>query len=125
MEKLSEAQLWAKISKLKGQHVRTIAQGRKNQILDVLDDKVIRISSTSSKPSPVPRRHFHNTYDYLWEHGHVTHSHFDKPDFPENPVGKRVSRIVLAILASAVPEQVEPFPRKGHQQSGIRLKTRP
>ena len=109
--KLTRAELVGAIKSLQGGQVCTVDEGIANDILDVDESRVVRRSAKSSKTSSVAMKHFWNTYEYVWAHGHVTHDHFKKPDFHGDPVGDRVACIILAILRDAVPEQIEAFKR--------------
>ena len=123
MDKLTEEELWSRITAQAEEMIYTIDQGARNRIERVTASKVVRRSANSSKASSVARKHFWNTYEYLWEHRQVTHLHLVRDDFRGQPVNRRVARIVLAILGKAAPEQIEMFKRDPqHRHSGIRLR---
>ncbi len=123
MDKLTEEELWSRITAQAEDMTYTIDQCVPNRIERVTASKVVRRSANSSKASSVARKHFWNTYEYLWEHCQVTHLDLVRDDFPGQPVKRQVSRIVLVILGKAAPEQIEMFKRDPqHRHSGIGLR---
>ena len=123
MDKLSEEDLWSRITAQAGGVIYTIDRRVPNRIERVTASKVIRRSAGSSKPSSVARKHFWNIYNYLWEHCVVTHRELNRDDFPGKPVKSQVSRFVLAVLTKAAPEHIAKFKRDADKRhSGIRLR---
>ena len=122
MGMLTEDELWKRVKKLLHKTTYTIQRRELNYIEQVTANRVCLAKNGKSRPSSPTRAQIWSAYRYLWEHCQVT-----QKDYASNRlsgiIGKRVSRIVLAILSDAVPEQIEAFQQeKGIPQSGIRLK---
>ncbi len=113
---LSEEELWSRIKNLEGKTIYTIKQRRRNHILKVTDWEVI-IEGRRTRPS---RKYIYNVYRYLHKHGEITKDDFVK--ICGNEICKKVGRITMAILASALPDEVEAFTCNERGLSGIRLK---
>ncbi len=112
------------MKQLEGKTVPTIEQRKPNTVVGVTDTKV-KLEKDIGEPRPsVPiRSDIVNTYRYLVANGQVTGDDFEK--IPENRPFARVSRITIAILRDAVPEQIEELHRvPGKSLSGIRLRTK-
>ena len=85
-------------------------------------NKVCLVKDGKSRTSSPTRAQIWFTYKYLWDQCQVTREDFASDEL-FGIVEDRVSRIILAILRDAVPEQIEVFQRgPGIPQSGIRLK---
>ena len=123
MGKLTEEQLWSKVKKLLGRTIWTIVQHRANTLVEIRANRLLfEYANGQIRKTQPTKEQIWRTYSYLMERCQVTHDDFDVIPGQLHR-DKRVSRIILAILAQAVQEQIEPFKRnEGAGKSGIRLK---
>ena len=123
MKALSGHELWQRVRGLEGRTIYTIDRHRANIVSQVTSSEVRLLRSNGEPRLATPRRtDIMNTYAYLLGNGRVTGEDFAR--IPGNLVGRRVSRIVLAILRDAVPDQIEKFHRQPPSVplAGIRLR---
>ena len=125
MRELTDSELWARVRPLQGQVVYTPAIGKPSLITEVTEDEVLRTTPDGSKSiTPASRVQVFSHYDYVWQKGIFT-----REDYPGVPVlSRRNGCFILALLAAAVPKQIQTFRgdnpwRPG--KSGIKLKWYP
>lgn len=114
---LSNDELWLRIKQLEGKMVRTIVLRKENKVLEVTERELL-IENRNTAPS---REFITRVYRYLYRHGQVTGDNWEQ--ICGNEFCGKVGRITLAILAEAVPDQIEAFvPSEKGKKSGIRKK---
>ena len=112
---LSDEELWQQVKRLRGRTICTITRRSENKILEVTEREVI-IERRVTRPS---RDFIVKVYHYLCRKGEVTGD--DWKQICGNTYCGKVGRITLAILAEAVPDQIEVFvPAVRGKKSGIR-----
>ena len=125
MRCLIREELWKRVEKQQGKTVYTIQMGQPNYVQQVTGSKVLLTRDGKPRPSQPTEELVWSTYCYGCGSGRVTGDDFKEGMVSGNPIGKRVSRIILALLACAVPEQIETF-KQGQDSStnlsGIRFK---
>ena len=113
----ADHQIWAAIASLQGKTVRTIAQGKPNTILRV-SNYDIQIQGRATRPT---RKDVQTYCQVLLTHKVITSR--NRPTFGW-PGGHKTGRIIMAILADALPNHVQAFgPNNPYVPglSGIRL----
>jgi hypothetical protein len=118
MALLDEGEIWQRIKKLENKVIRTIEKGRVNKILFVSNSD-ITIEGRKTKPT---REDVKIYWQILTNDGMITKE--NRPEFGWSG-GHKTGRIVMAILATALPDYIEAFPRHNpyvRGLSGIRLK---
>ena len=117
---LSENELWQHIRKLEGETVLTLKRRNPNKILSVTNDSV-EIKDRSTKPS---REDIFCVYQYVHRVGRVTREDlYGEGSILGHPYARKTGRIIMSILARAVPDEILPIPAN-ERLSGIRLRGR-
>lgn len=116
----NEDEIWQRIKRLEKKVVKTIEKGKENRILSVSNSD-ITIQGRRTRPT---REDVQIYCKVLIRDRMVTKE--NRPQFGKFgwSGGHKTGRIIMAILASALPEYVEAFPRNNpHVRglSGIRL----
>ncbi|MCL0057869.1 hypothetical protein M1N05_02230 [Dehalococcoidales bacterium] len=115
---LSDSELWERVRGLEEETVYTIQQCKPNRILRVTADKV-EIAERKTKPS---REDILRVYHHLQRMGRVTREDlYGNASILKNPLARKTGRIIMAILAAAVPEEIDVIPET-ERLSGIRLR---
>ena len=125
MEKLSRAELWQRVKRVQRKIIHSIEQGSPSLITGVTGDTVERARPTGGKQlTPAHREELYNTYRYVVDNGRVTGK-----DFGNVPGHRRFGlngRLIIALLADVIPDQIEVFKRDNpwlRGLSGIRLRS--
>lgn len=117
MTLLDDSRLWERIRGLKGETILTIDRKKANKILEVNNERVV-IENRKTAPT---KKDIILFYHCLKKRGILT-----KENIPEEFFLRKIARIILAILAEAVPEEIEGFERGKDPRfptlSGIRVK---
>jgi hypothetical protein len=114
-----EGETWQRIKRLENKVTRTIEEGKGNRILFVSDSD-ITIQGRKTRPT---REDVEIYRQLLIRDGMITKK--NRPQFGWSG-GHKTGRIIMAILASALPEYVGAFRRDNpyiRGLSGIRLKS--
>jgi len=98
-KKLTKNALWKRIKKLKGKIIYTIEEKEKNEIIDVTSNEII-IKDRQSRPT---KDDIWRVYELLWIEKRLNKNNTPQDLFSD----KKVARIIYAILAEAVPEQIK------------------
>ncbi len=115
---LNDEELWERVRGLEGETVYTLKQRKPNKILSVTDDSV-EIKDRSTKPS---REDIFCVYQHLLRTGKVTKKDlYGNASILGDALARKTGRIIMAILARAVPDEIEPIPAN-ERLSGIRLR---
>ena len=120
---LGEHQLWQRIKQLEGQVVYTLEQQKPNQISRVTDES-IEIEGRATAPT---RNDILLVYRQLHQTGQITAADlYGGNSILNHPYAKKSGRIIMATLATAVPDEIDVIKRNKTQGlSGIRLKSNP
>jgi hypothetical protein len=110
LKALTEDQLWERIHGLQGQVVLTPDQGRPNRVTTVSED-LVQIEDRKANPS---RHYLTWCYRLVVQNGILT-----KQNLPEEFFNHRIARICMALIAAAVPEQIQIFHREGEPVPGL------
>jgi hypothetical protein len=114
-----EKLIWQRIKELQNKNVWTIQRKKRNKIVSV---SVSDITIARRKTRPT-RKDVQQYCQFLIEHGIVT----EKSRPPRNwPGGHKTGRVIMAILAAALPEYIEAFCQNNRYSpglSGIRLRS--
>ena len=116
---LSENELWERVKGLSGCTVYTIERQRPNRISGVTDES-IAIADRTTKPT---REDIFQVYREVWQRGEITGEDlYGDQSILGHPYARKTGRIIVAVLASAVPEEIQGVRRSKTQKlSGIRL----
>ena len=119
---LSENELWGRIRGLEGETIYTIQQCKPNRVSRVTADKV-EIEGRAALPS---REDILCVYQYLQRRGEVTGEDlYGNASILGDALANKTGRVIMAILARAVPDEIEAIKRsKTERLSGIRLRGR-
>ena len=117
---LSENELWERVRGLSGRTVYTIERQRPNRISGVTDES-IAIADRTTKPT---REDIFQVYREVWQRGEITGEDlYGDQSILGHPYARKTGRIIVAVLASAVPEEIQGVRRSKTQRlSGIRLR---
>lgn len=117
---LSENELWERVRGLSGRTVYTIERQRPNRISGVTDE-AIAIADRATKPT---REDIIQVYREVWQRGEITSEDlYGDQSILGHPYARKTGRIIVAVLASAVPEEIQGVRRSKTQRlSGIRLR---
>jgi hypothetical protein len=117
---LNDSQLWECIRGLESKIVYTIKRRSPNKILRVTDDRV-EIESRATRPS---REDILCVYQYLHMAGRVTQEDlYGEGSILGHPYARKTGRIIMAILAAAVPDEIGVIPAN-ERLSGIIVRVR-
>jgi hypothetical protein len=94
---LTENEFWVRVKALEGTTVHTLSQGQPNKILTVNENE-ISIADRVSRPT---KKNLYGLYTMMDSGETILSDHI------QHLIEKRVSRICLAIVVQAVPEEVE------------------
>lgn len=103
MNKLSDDQLWERVKDLVGRTVVTNVRGNPNYIEKVTDTKV-RIRN---RHSSISRRQIEQVYAFICAYGRYVPTEYRDGKYAELISLRFVLSVTPAIVAAAVPEQVE------------------
>ena len=119
---LNENELWQRIRGLQGQIVCTLDQQRPNRISRVTDE-MIEIENRGTRPA---RQDVIQVYRQLHRRGEITGNDlYGESSIVGDQLANKSGRIIMAILARAVPEEICVIKRsKTERLSGIRLKSK-
>ena len=119
---LSDGELWDRVRALEGQIVHTLERQRPNTVSRVTDEAV-EIEGRATKPT---REDILRVYHHLHTRRQITGDDlYGDGSILGHPYARKTGRIILAILARAVPEEVHVVARDRTQRlSGIKLKAR-
>ncbi len=117
---LSDSELWVRVRGLEGKTIYTIQQCKPNRISRVTDDRV-EIEDRVALPS---REDILCVYRYVHRVGRVTGEDlYGDSSILGHPYARKTGRIIMAILAGAVPDEIEAIKRsKTERLSGIKLR---
>ncbi|MBA7625220.1 hypothetical protein ES703_32646 [subsurface metagenome] len=117
---LSENELWERVRGLSGRTVYTIERQRPNRISGVTDE-AIAIADRATKPT---REDIIQVYREVWQRGEITSEDlYGDQSILGHPYARKTGRIIVAVLASAVPEEIQGVRRSKTQRlSSIRLR---
>jgi len=117
---LSENELWERVRGLSGRTVYTIERQRPNRISGVTDE-AIAIADRATKPT---REDIIQVYREVWQRSEITSEDlYGDQSILGHPYARKTGRIIVAVLASAVPEEIQGVRRSKTQRlSGIRLR---
>lgn len=115
---LTEDQLWRRIRDLQGQTIYTIVRQSPNPISRVNDDRV----EINARATTVSRGDLWLVYQELHRRGQVTRDDlYGARSIVGHPYAKKTGRVMMAILARAVPEEIQVIrPNRLQRLSGIR-----
>lgn len=118
---LTENELWQRIRRLEGQTVYTLDRRRPNRISRVTD-AAVEIESRATK---VAREDLWVVYDGLYQRSRITGEDlYGDRSILGHPYAGKAGRIIMAVLADAVPEDMEVIRRsRAERLSGIRIRT--
>ena len=117
---LSENELWERVRELSGHTVYTIERQQPNRISGV-SDEAIAIADRATKPT---REDILQVYREVWQKGEITGEDlYGDQSILGHPYARKTGRIIVAVLASAVTEEIQGVRRSKTQRlSGIRLR---
>jgi hypothetical protein len=114
-----EKLIWQRIKKLENEDIWTIQQKKRNKIVYVSASD-ITIDGRITRPE---RKDVQEYCQFLIGHGIIT----EKNRPPRNWAGgRKTGRVIMAILAAALPEYIEAFSQNNRYSpglSGIRLRS--
>ena len=118
---LDDNELWERIRGLEGKVIQTPDRRESLKVLELAEtaNRMVFVQNMrTSNIRRVLREHVTHYYRHLDQQGKVT-----RENWPKNQVPVVVSRPIMAMLAAAVPEEIEAFTRdEGEGLSGIRKK---
>ena len=115
---LSDSALWERVRGLEGETVYTLVRRNPNRIIRVTDNRV-EIEGRRTGPF---REDIFCVYQHLHRVGSVTREDlYGEESILGHPYAKKTGRIIVAILARAVPDEIEVIPAS-ERLSGIRLR---
>jgi len=115
---LSNEELWERVRRLESRIVYTLKRQEPNRILRVTLDG-IEIEGRATRPS---REDVFRVYQHVHRAGRVTREDlYGERSILGHPYAKKTGRVIMAILASAVPDEIEGIP-VSERLSGIRLR---
>jgi hypothetical protein len=127
---LNNSQLWERIKKVEGEKFALIETRRLFRVGKVTNEGVTTENVETGKTFWLPRKNVTITYEHVKKYGKYTSADYKAES--HKPKRIRVPRLaqIIALLAFAVPEEIEPFTRDqgerlfGERLRGIRRKDR-
>lgn len=120
---LTEDELWQRVRQLEGQTVYTLVRQSPNPISRVTENMV----EIQGRITTVNREDLWCVYWGLHQRGQITADDlYGEKSIVDHPLAKKTGRIMMAILATAVPEEIDIIRRRGLDRlSGIRRRETP
>jgi hypothetical protein len=120
---LNDKELWERIKKLEGNEFRLIETRQPFKIFEVANEGVTTKNLEKHNTYWLPRKNVTITYEHVKKYGKYTSADYEAPS--HDPKRIRVPKLaqIIALLAFAVPEEIEPFTQdEGERLFGDRLR---